>query len=214
MSLESSLLRWVGILEHEYGVNAQPNPATPANIAEFEEIADCELPPQIRALYEYSNGGLFGNASAHFLPRSILFLPLDKIARQPRPTWLDEDAWGIGYSATGPATSEQLVYLHPGTFELGFVCDGPATGAIFSVDGGAPAFEWSARSLSDLFDNCCDFYEDGYFDFTANLGWAHGFGSANPAQPEHSKLERGWSVLPFEADYSGDEWIGAWRWKS
>jgi len=204
MSLSVSLGRWVEILEEGYGFPANPVPSTSEEIADMEDFWQCDMEGEFRELLEYCGNGIFTDILGSFLPHVLLRQPCHSFRRRP----VDEYAkWDpvIGFPNVDPAPcgpEDFLEFATGGGFEVGIVFRGPAMGAVWTFDPepGPPFLVWAARSLSDLFDNCCHHVETGAIEVcnsTMGFRW----------------LIRQPSILPFEAGYEqGDRLRGAWRW--
>lgn len=207
--------KWVEALESIHGVPAKPVGATEAEIGEFEEHWGCELTPQYRQLVEYSNGLFLDQSNAHTFPRMPLYtmkrgISLASPQSQAGLRWIRNE--NVPYIDSGPFDTGNFVQIGVGggaVVKLNIVCGGPADGAVFATDEGAPYFEWVARSLEDFVSNCLWYHEQGFFDTTIPFK----FQERLPGRPHHPNALFGWTLMPYERDYTSDLPVGAWRWE-
>ncbi len=143
MTLLDALLPWVSLLEEQYGVSAKPVGATPADISRYEEHLQLDITGEFKELLEFSDG-LFVEQRANLLPGISLWPLKDLFAVRPQRAVRGLNEWDeleIKYTTTAPCTLDDLAFIAAGYADLGVVCGGPADGAVWAVDPGAPLFD-------------------------------------------------------------------------
>lgn len=211
-ALIEAMDEWFDILRANLNEPIPLKPASQSQLDRLAEVAGVDLPPDVIALYEYTNGAWVDDEiplrRTVFLPSGGLFYQLPEDETGWRSWYSMAQSWR-GIEMTGNAFDDVLsdswtqvvpVLHFEGGHELAvFAAESHYQAvACVSVNG----MHWVERRLADVFLNAIEMENRGLFDwnFPPEAGWlqvskslgAAQAGAGVPWNPDHYETYRGW----------------------
>lgn len=210
--LIAAMDEWFDILRDRLNEPFPLKPASRVQLDRLAEAAGVDLPPDVSALYEYTNGAWINDETPLrrkvFLPSGGLFYQLPNDEKGWRYWYSMAKEWR-GIEMTGNAfddvpgeswTQVVPVFNFEGGDQLAVFAGESHYQAVacFNVNG----MHWVSRRLADVFLNAIEMENRGLFDwnFPPDAGWlqvSESLGMAQagagvPWDPDHYETYRGW----------------------